>query len=247
MRVVEVGTGRDVTEALTTYGREQAASMGHLAGFIFKKSSPSCGMERVKVHRDGKPPDRVGTGLFAAEVISAHPNLPIEEEGRLQDAGLRANFISRVFTHHRWQLMCGEGLTPGRLVDFHSRHKFLVLAHNEAVYRQLGPLVASAGKEDHNAIASEYFGLLMQGLKTVATPARHANVLTHILGFFKGKLDAEDKAELLNLIEQQRLQQVPLIAPITLINHYLRKFNVPYISNQVYLAPHPGEVLLQGG
>ena len=244
VRVIEVANpAHDVTGALKEYARAQAGNMGQLAGFIFKKNSPSCGMQRVKVYETGKRPAPVGTGAFAAEVMSAHPDLRVEEEGRLQDPGLRANFTTRLFTRHRWQLMCSQGLTPAGLVDFHTRHKFLVLAHNESVYRELGPLVARAGNQDRQAVAEAYFTRLMQGLKSHATPARHANVLEHILGFFKHKLATADKAELLDLIEQQRLGLVPLIAPITLIRHHLRKFEVPFLTSQVYLDPCPGELL----
>ena len=244
IRVVETGRPEhDVTGALHDYGREASATMGHLAGYIFKKDSPSCGMERVKVRSDGMP-SRTGVGAFAEEVMAAHPTLPTEEEGRLMDAGLRTNFIGRVFTRHRWQQTTAGGLTAAKLVDFHTRHKFFVLAHNEAVYRQLGQIVAEAGRGDIQALGSSYFTLLMRGLRTLATPARHANVLMHIFGFFKDHLEAGDKAELLELIDQHRNRLVPLIVPITLINHYLRKFETPYIERQVYLEPHPRELLL---
>ena len=245
IRVVEVGNPqKDVTDVLSAYARSQTGQMGDLAGFIFKKSSPSCGMERVKVYKQDGPPDPNGRGVFAREVMAAHPELPVEEEGRLQDSDLRSNFIGRVYTRHRWQQMCRSGLSPAALVAFHTQHKFFLLAHNEAVYRRLGPLIAQVGTENLAPTAGAYFSLLMEGLKTIATPARHANVLMHILGFFKNQLDARDKVELLDLIDQQRRGLVPLIVPITLINHYLRKFDVPYIAEQIYLAPTPSELLL---
>ena len=244
IRVVEVGRPEhDVTDALQGYGRSASASMGGLAGYIFKKDSPSCGMERVKV-RSRTVPARTGVGAFAAEVMAAHPALPAEEEGRLMDSGLRTNFIGRVFTRHRWQQTTAGGLTPAKLVDFHTQHKFFVLAHNEAVYRKLGQLVAQAGAGEIDTLGQRYFDLLMQGLRTLATPAKHTNALLHIMGFFKARLDTADKAELLGLIEQHRLGLVPLIVPITLINHYLRKYGSPYIERQVYLEPHPRELAL---
>ena len=173
------------------------------------------------------------------------PELPVEEEGRLMDAVLRENFVERVFVYHRWQSLCRGRPGAGELVDFHTRHKFIVLAHDEPAYRELGRLVAEAGNGEVGAIMQRYIRLLMRALKKTATPKQHANVLMHILGFFKRELATADKAELLDLIDAYRRNQVPLIVPITLIKHHLRHYPDDYVSQQYYLNPHPRELMLR--
>ncbi len=239
-------TEQDVTDALIAYGEGVARQLRHVSGYLFKKGSPSCGMERVKVYdaQSGHPVDS-SAGMFAATIMRTLPELPVEEEGRLMDSRLRENFIERVFIYHRWHCYCASGMTPAALVDFHTRHKFSVLAHDEAAYRELGRLVAAAGKRDIGAVAGEYIRLLMAALAKIATPKQHANVLMHIMGFFKTELDSDDKAELLDLVDAYRRQQVPLIVPITLIHHHLRCHPNDYISSQYYIAPHPRELMLR--
>jgi uncharacterized protein YbgA (DUF1722 family)/uncharacterized protein YbbK (DUF523 family) len=234
----------DVTDRLTSWAQQQLPGLSDLSGYIVKKNSPSCGMERVRVYVDGVPETR-GRGVYTGTLMAAMPSLPVEEEGRLMDAGLRENFIDRVFARFRWLQAFSRGVTPRSLVDFHTRHKFFILAHDEIVYRRLGRLVADVSGQDLQALAEQYLNLMMEGLKHRATPARHTNVLMHIMGFFKDRLDRGDKGELLSLIDEYRNGQVPLVVPITLINHYLRKFPQPYVQEQVYLHPHPAELMLR--
>lgn len=235
---------QDVTDRLIAYARNLAHGAAALSGYIFKKDSPSCGVERVRVYT-GNGVERNGTGIYAREIMAMVPHLPVEEEGRLNDPVLRDNFITRVFTLYRWQQQIAEGLTPGSLVAFHTKHKFLLLAHHEPGYRELGRLVAGAGTEDIEPLASRYLTLLMQTLKHHATPKSHANVLMHIMGFFKERLAPDDKVELLEIIDTYRLGLVPVIVPIALLNHYLRKYPDVYIEKQVYLDPHPRELMLR--
>ena len=237
----------DYTEKLSGYGDRVAASLDDYCGYIVKKDSPSCGMERVKVYKNRKdvPPVRSGSGAYTAAVMASRPELPVEEEGRLMDPGLRENFVIRVFTLFRWRRMVAEGLTPGSVVEFHTRHKFLLLAHDEATYRQLGPLVAKAGIGDLDLLANEYIVTLMQGLRHVATPGKQANVLMHIMGFIKNQMTDEDKTEMLDLIEMHQSGLVPVIVPITLMNHFLRRYPHEYIDKQYFLEPHPRELMLR--
>lgn len=236
---------RDVSDALRAYAQQTLAQLQDISGYLFKKGSPSCGMERVKVYDEQGVTVDKGRGLFANTVIEALPELPVEEEGRLMDPVLRENFIARVFIYHRWQCLLAAGLTPAGLVDFHSRHKYILLAHDEVAYRELGRLVAGAGKADLPSLAQAYVRRLMATLKTPATPERHANVLMHVMGYLKRQLRREDKAELLDLIEAYRQRQVPLIVPVTLMKHFLRRFPDDYINSQYYLNPHPRELMLR--
>ncbi|MGB0721030.1 MAG: YbgA family protein, partial [Gammaproteobacteria bacterium] len=207
--------------------------------------SPSCGMERVKVYTDKGMPGGRGAGAYAQEIMAALPLLPVEEEGRLGDPVLRENFIQRVFVYDRWQRLIEAGLTPGALVDFHTRHKFILLAHDEPTYREIGHWIADAGKTDINALGERYISALMTALKKKASRKRHTNVLMHLMGFLKQNLDADDKAELVETIEAYRQEQVPLVVPITLLRHHFRRHPDPYVQDQYYLDPHPRELKLR--
>ncbi|HEY9199011.1 MAG TPA: DUF523 and DUF1722 domain-containing protein [Gammaproteobacteria bacterium] len=240
----------DVTDKLVRYGRRIAGRLSGLSGYIFKSKSPSCGMERVRLYdgpdRKGGGGGKQGVGLYAREIMRAHPLLPVEEEGRLGDPLLRDNFLECVFTYHRWQKLCAQRLTPKALVEFHTRHKLAVMAHGTEPYRELGRLVADAGKRPIRELADEYAALLMQTLRRRATARRHTNVLMHILGYLKQQLDGADKQELLELIEDYRQDRVPRIVPITLLKHHFRKHPNDYIAGQTYLNPDPSELKLRG-
>ena len=247
-RLVEPKGGTDWTERMHAYSRKRLRLLGplNLSGFILKKDSPTCGMERVRVYPEGGgQADRHGRGLFAAALIEAMPLLPVEEEGRLNDPALRENFIERVFAYHRWHRFNSEPKSRGRLVAFHAAHKLLILAHSETHLRRLGRVVATAKGRPLAEVYASYGTLFMQGLAARATRRQHTNVLQHIMGHFSDHLEPRERAELLAEIDDHRRGLVPLLVPLTLVRHYVRKFEVPYIQNQVYLNPHPKELLLR--
>jgi uncharacterized protein YbgA (DUF1722 family)/uncharacterized protein YbbK (DUF523 family) len=235
----------DVTDELRQYGKKVAGELDAVCGYLFKKGSPSCGIERVKIYRPQGEPIGQGAGMYARTIMECLPELPVEEEGRLMDPGLRENFVERVFVYNRWKNLLRSGIDAAALVDFHTRHKFIVLAHDEPVYRELGRLVADAGSADLGATAQLYICRLMRALAKIATRGRHANVLMHIAGYFKRHLDASDRAELLEIIEEYRLGRLPLVVPVTLLKHHLRRYPEPYIGHQYYLNPHPRELMLR--
>ena len=236
----------DVTGALRAFAHSTAARLGDgISGYIFKRASPSCGMERVKVHGENGMPAGRGAGAYADALMSAMPLLPCEEEGRLGDPDLRENFIGRVFVFDRWQRLAGAGLTPAKLVGFHTAHKFLVLAHNQAAYRRMGRLVARAGEAGLEGLAAEYARELMTALERRATRGRHANVIEHLFGFVSRHLDAADRAEMLEVIAGYRAGVLPRLVPLTLLNHHFRRYPNPYVEGQVYLDPHPKEIMLR--
>lgn len=236
----------DVTDELAEYGRAQAAELTGIHGYIFKRASPSCGMERVKVFTpDGHPAGKDGVGAYAAAFMAQRPDLPVEEEGRLGDPGLRDAFIERVFIRYRWQYLVDAGLTAGGLVAFHSRHKLLIMAHNQSAYRELGRMVANAGNEAIHDLGQRYLNRLMAAIAQPAPRSGHANVLYHLMGYLKEALDSEDKTELGDVIERYRTGQVPLVVPITLLNHHFRRHPDPYVAEQVYMQPHPDELGLR--
>jgi uncharacterized protein YbgA (DUF1722 family)/uncharacterized protein YbbK (DUF523 family) len=237
--------GLDVTDALREYSADRAQRLDGLSGFVFKKDSPSCGMARVKVYGDKGMPQRDGVGIFARAVQQANPLLPVEEEGRLNDSALRENFISRVFVYARWQALCQKGFSKKALLDFHTRHKLLVMAHSPAAYRELGRLLARLDNADLDALADRYIRRVMEELKAQASRKRHVNVLQHVLGYLRKHVDAANRADLVDVIDDYRRGVVPLVVPMTLLRHHFRRNPNTYISEQVYMEPHPRELMLR--
>lgn len=234
----------DVTKALTDYGRDQAATLGGVVGYVFMKGSPSCGLFRVKVypHEDGRvtgAPNPHGRGVYAAAVVEALPDLPVEENGRLHDPVLRENFVTRTFAYAHWHALQAAGLSAGRLVKFHSRYEYLLMAHSVAHYERAGRLLADL-KDGLPGKAHAYVRELMSGLAQPAGRRGHANVLAHLQGYFKPRLDSATRRDLDTLIRGYRRGEMPLLAPITLLRHYLREHPDDHLAQQVYLDPHPG-------
>ena len=235
----------NVTQPLRDYGARTAGEIDGLCGFIFKKDSPSCGMERVKVYNDKGMPQRSGTGIFAREIIKAHPLLPVEEEGRLNDADLCDNFITRVYVYARWKGLVAGGLSKSGLIEFHADHKYLVMSHDTVVYKQLGQMLSDLSQVPLAEIADSYIARLMQALSKPATRKRHTNVLQHLLGYLKKDLDSAHRADLNETIDVYRRGEFPLVVPIRLLQHHFSVHPNPYIKKQVYLKPHPQALLLR--
>jgi len=246
VRVVAPKSGTDWTDAMRSYAvaRVDELAGARLSGYVLKKDSPTCGMERVKVYGGGMP-IKSGRGVFAEALRARLPNLPVEEEGRLCDPRLRDNFVERVFAYHRLRQFFAGRWTPGGLVAFHTAHKLQLMAHAPQAYATLGRLVAGAKGSPRDEIRGRYEDEFMRGLKVDATVRRNTNVLQHILGYFKKLLDAASRAELLALIDDYRLGLVPLVVPITLVRHHVRLHGVDYLAGQTYLEPHPKELMLR--
>ena len=236
----------NVTRPLAEYGRKMAAELDDICGYIFMQKSPSCGLERVKVyHANGAPVDGGGRGIYAQAFCAQHPDLPVEEDGRLNDPVLRENFLTRVFAYSAWQQLLKEGLSRRGLTEFHSRYKYLLMAHNPVQYKALGNLLGNMGQTDPQALGPQYFSELMAALKKCATRRTHTNVLQHLSGYLKKTLSADDKQEVQHVIGQYRHGIVPLVVPLTLLKHHFRQHPDPYIAQQVYLQPHPENLSLR--
>lgn len=246
-RLVTVRSGKDYTELMTAWALKRVVELEKedLCGFIFKSRSPSSGMERVKVYNEQGIPSPQGAGMFAAAFMEHFPLLPVEEEGRLHDPALRENFIERIFTLKRWRETLSKGESRGKLVSFHTRHKLLLLSHSPKHYRELGNLVGRAGESPLKDVLIEYGSLLTDAMRLKATPAKHSNVLEHMMGYFKKALSGDEKQELIRIIALFRKGHVPLIVPVTLLNHYVRKYDQEYLKEQYYLNPHPVELHLR--
>lgn len=237
----------DKTEQMLAFCRTKVPELENaaLCGFIFKKDSPSSGLFRVKVYDLKGVPTKNGSGLFAHAVAERLPLLPMEEEGRLFDPALRENFIERVFSYYRWQIFLRGGFSVSRLVEFHTAHKLLLMAHSPEIYRKMGVLVAHGREVAPLELQQDYAELLMKGLALQATVKKNTNVLQHIMGYFKKDLTAAEKGELLEVITSYHDHLVPLIVPLTLLRHYVKKYNQHYLQGQFYLSPHPAELMLR--
>ena len=246
-RLVTVRSGVDHTERMLSWARRRVAELEQedLCGFIFKSKSPSSGMERVKVYGPSGSAASTGVGLFARAFMEHFPLLPVEEEGRLHDPRLRENFIEAIFTLKRWREMRQSQGGRGALVDFHTRHKLLLRAHSLEHLRLLGKLVAQASSLAVAELYERYQKLLLEALGRKTTTRKNTDVLYHLMGHFKKDLSADEKQELREIIDQYHRGLVPLIVPVTLINHYVRKYDEPYLKGQWYLHPHPIELQLR--
>ncbi len=246
-RLIGPKSGTDYTEMMNVFTKKRLDELAtlNLHAYILKRASPSCGMERVRVYAGSGMPAKNGSGMFARQLMEIFPLLPIEEEGRLKDPRIRENFIERVFAYYRLQALLQEDPSPKKLVTFHTQHKLTLMSHGVKHSKEIGQIVAKAGSANLNALLREYSELFMKILTIKATARKHTNVLHHIMGYFKKVLDADDKQELLQLIELYRQQYIPLVVPLTLINHHLRRHPIPWIQEQVYLNPYPSELMLR--
>lgn len=233
----------DVTDELKAKADEQVHWHQDLCGYILKHSSPSCGMERVKVYTNAMP-TKTGVGIYAKQLLENFPNLPVEEEGRLEDPHLRENFIQRVFIYSRWRALVAGELNVGQLQTFHAQHKYIFMSHDQVGAKELGAILANTNGMAIELIAEQYVAAMMQLLKKMAPRKGHVNTLKHIQGYLKRALDTQDKQELNDIVEQYRQGLVPLIVPITLLRHHFRRHPHDYIDQSYYLAPHPNELML---
>lgn len=246
-RFVTSRTNKDYTERMIEWSQKRVDELkkDDLCGFIFKSKSPSSGMERVKVYNEKGMPAKKGTGIFAKAFMANFPLLPVEDDGRLHDLKLRENFIERVFALKRWRDLLIKKKSPGLLVNFHTEHKLLILSHSPKHQSIMGKLVAKEKDIPIEQLYDTYQKLLMEALKLKTTLKKNVNVLQHMLGFFKQQLSGDEKQEMLEVIDQYRNGYIPLIVPITLMRHYVRKYDQAYLKRQYYLYPHPLELKLR--
>lgn len=235
----------DLTDALDGEAARVSRDLPDLCGYVLKKNSPSCGMARVRTYTEAGLPTGRASGAYAAGLMARQALLPVEEEGRLNDPPLRENFIERVFAYARWQALTAGEVTGAALVDFHSRHKYQLLAHNQAAYRRLGPLVARAGRRPAPQLLQEYGREFMGALARPAGVGNHLNVLQHLSGHLKDVLDDGDKTELQAAIDAYHARRAPLLVPVTLLRHHLRRNPHPWVAQQTYLNPDPREQVLR--
>lgn len=246
-RLVTTKTKKDITDRMQNWvkGRVVELEKEDLCGFIFKKGSPSSGMERVRVYSEKGMPSNRGSGFFARGFMEHFPLVPVEEDGRLNDSVLRENFIERIFALRRWRQMAAANKSRGSIVAFHTTHKLQIMSHSVKHYREMGRLVARAKEIPLDSLYDQYETLFMQALSLKATVKKNVNVLQHMAGYFKKQLTRDEKQELQEVIHQYHREYVPLIVPLTLLNHYVRKYDQEYLKQQSYLNPHPIELKLR--
>ena len=246
-RLITLKTNEDLTETMQRFAAKRLTDLStiNLHGYILKKNSPSCGMQQVRVYKQKRSPQRRGRGLFARALMDRFPLLPVEEEGRLQDMRWRENFIERVFAHYRWHRLIAMQPAAEDLVYFHAQHKLTLLAHSRKHYQALGRLTAQAGTLPMQELLASYGQTFMAGLSVKATPKKHADVLVHLLGYINKQINSADKEDLITHIEAYRQESVPLVVPLTLLQHHFRRHPTPWVQNQTYLYPYPVELMLR--
>ncbi len=246
-RLVTQKTGKDLTDRMNRWvaGKLRELEAADLRGFIFKSGSPSSGMERVKVYDAKGNSRKSGAGLFAMAFMERFPLVPVEDEGRLHDIGLRENFIVRLFAFDRWKEECARDSRPAAIIRFHARHKYLLMAHNPAKQKEMGKMVARVMDMGRRDFMERYETMFMGALRSQATVKKNVNVLEHMAGYFKERLGADEKKELAEVIGQYRQELVPLMVPVTLVRHFVRKYGEEYLAVQYYLDPHPLELKLR--
>jgi uncharacterized protein YbgA (DUF1722 family)/uncharacterized protein YbbK (DUF523 family) len=246
-RLVTSRTHKDKTDQVVSWAKRHIVEMekDNLCGFIFKSQSPTSGMERVRIYNEKGIPNKNGVGIFAKIFMEHFPLTPVEEDGRLHDPKLRENFIEQVFVMKRWRELLGTQWSMGPLVDFHSRNKLLILSHSPKHYTMMGKLVADGKKMDITELYRRYEALLVEATRLKTTARKNSNVLQHIMGYFKKQLSPDEKQEILEIIQQYQDGSIPLVVPVTLMNHYVRKYQQPYLGIQTYLNPHPTALQLR--
>ena len=246
-RLITFKTKTDQTDQMLRWARKRVKELEKedLHGFIFKSDSPSSGMIRVKVYTEKGMPVKKGVGMFAREYMAHYPLIPVEDDGRLHDPNIRENFIERIFALRRWRQTVDNGKNMGNLVDFHTRNKLLILSHSPKHYKVMGKLVAQGKQMPMKELYAQYEMTLMEALALKTTPKKNLNVLQHLMGYFKKQLSKDEKQELLDVFDRYRREFVPLVVPLTLINHFVRKYDQPYLKLQTYLNPHPVELKLR--
>ena len=246
-RLITFKTKTDQTDQMLRWARKRVKELEKedLHGFIYKSDSPSSGMIRVKVYTEKGMPVKKGVGMFAREYMAHYPLIPVEDDGRLHDPNIRENFIERIFALRRWRQTVDNGKNMGNLVDFHTRNKLLILSHSPKHYKVMGKLVAQGKQMPMKELYAQYEMTLMEALALKTTPKKNLNVLQHLMGYFKKQLSKDEKQELLDVFDRYRQEFVPLVVPLTLINHFVRKYDQSYLKLQTYLNPHPVELKLR--
>lgn len=246
LRMIDPKNDIDWTSSMRRLSRTRSSELADagLHGFVLKKDSPTCGVFRVRIYTDSGV-ERNGQGLFATALIQRMPHLPVEEEGRLNDARIRENFVERIFAYRRLKGLFRPRWTVGDVVAFHTREKLLLRAHDERGYRELGKLVAGAKSVPRAAFADDYADRFMEIVKRPATVAKHVNVLQHMLAFLRWQDDDIGRAEMHTAIADYRAGHVPLVVPVTLIQHLARRHEQQILLDSSYLSPHPKELMLR--
>lgn len=244
--VLSAGGDEDYTDQLSNFADINIEKIKQLSGYILTKGSPSCGMERVKVYNKNGQSQSNGTGLFTARLKALCPHLPLEEDGRLNDPLLRDSFIKRVYLYSEWQQINSDGkITVRDLMNYHTKHKMTLLAHCPKTYRELGPMVAQVRSHSINEVAEEYIGLMLNGMKRMATRSNNTNVLMHLQGHLKKLIGREDKAELRRIIIDYKEGLAPIMAPIILLKHHFRNNPNKYIKRLSFFDPYPKQLAIQ--
>ena len=246
--VTSTKTPKDVTQELQNVSVECANKIQNddLCGFILKSSSPTCGLERVKVYKPFNAPSvKNGVGVFAQQIKEKYPYLPVEEEGRLIDPWLRENFLMQIFAYQDLHNFLKSNPTFNDLVIFHTSYKYLIYSKAQKSYTTLGRIVANKEKKQLDEILLEYKEEFLKAISLKGNVNKTYNVLLHMFGYFKKLITKEEKEDILQALQEFKDKIIPLIAVMKIINLYVKRFDVQYLKVQKFLNPYPKELSLR--
>ena len=245
VRLISHGTtiemvGNKTGEKLTALAKKTAARiLGKFPepdGMIFKKNSPSCGMERVRVEKKNGYVDRNALGMFAEAFMEKFPLVPCTEEGRMENLEEREHFVMRLFARKRWR---EQPKTIASLQLFHQRYKFILMAHNQKLAKDLGKIAANSDRRSPKEVCAEYELVFFDAMSKRTTPGRRFNVLQHLFGFLKDRLPEKEKKSLLDDLEGYRRGEISFQATFALLRSACKRVDVPYLEQNLFWDPYP--------
>ncbi len=245
LKMIQPATNKDFTNRMNDYAQNFLNSIEYVDGFILKSKSPSCGLYNTKYYQSatkGAPKVQEGPGLFGKKVIEMFPTKAIETEGRLTNFRIREHWLIKLFTLANWRILKNSH-SKQELVNFHTNNKFLFMAYNQNIMRELGRIVANEEKLNFEHLIRKYEVKLNDLLQMPPEYTSHINVLMHALGYFKKKLTHQEKSFFLDELEKYRAGWIPLFVLLNLLSSWITRFDESYLNNQSYFNPYPEELM----
>ena len=240
-QLIVKGTEQNLTLLARSTAERLLSEDLKLDSFIFKKGSPSCGLEHVKIYGKNDSPSSSAIGFFAAVFKEKYPSLPVIEEGRLSDPRQRERYLVKLFAFVRLRRLPRE---VASLQNYHKNQRFILMAHAPGHCRKLGAIAANSENIGVNELFSNYQSLFLDVINTSPSCNHWINVLLHMLGFFKNEISGGEKQQILRTFDDYRCGALPLIAVMTLMHHLAEKYSNRYLLDQAVFEPYPKGLLV---
>jgi len=242
--LLQPSTEKDITIQMNDFSKKFLESQRNIDGFILKSRSPSCGLKEVKIYSGERqvPPIGRSAGFFGKEVLKKFPHLAIEDEGRLRNPTIREHFLRMIFTYARLRHV-KKTQSLSKLIDFHTQHKFLLMAYNQRQLKILGQIIANQNNESFENIINNYETHIYFTFKKSPRCASNINVLMHSLGYFKDKISKKEKSYFLESIDMYRSGSLSLASVISIIKSWIVRFDERYLEQQRFFSPYPEKLI----